>query len=57
MNIKKILLVAVVVFAIYYVLHSPQIAGKTLHTAAQNSWHEAKGIAVSLTKFFNTLFS
>ena len=54
---KKILWLAVVAFALYYVLHSPQVAGHTVHVAAQSTWHGVKQVAASLTKFLNTLFS
>src|SRR5207244_6442297 len=55
--VKKILWFAVAAFIVYYVLHSPQVAGQTIHVAAQSTWHGLKQVAASLTKFLNTLFS
>jgi hypothetical protein len=55
--VKKIFWVAVAAFVVYYVLHSPQVAGQTVHVAAQSTWHGMKQVAASLTRFFNTLFS
>jgi len=55
--VKKILLIAAIAFVAYYVLHSPQIAGHTVHTAGMSAWHGVREMAGSLTKFFNTLFS
>lgn len=54
---KKLLLLVVVAFVIYYVLHSPQVAGKSLHAAGTGTWHGLKAAASSMTRFFNTLFS
>lgn len=55
-GLKKILLLLVVAFILYYVLHSPTVAGKTLHAAGTNVGHSLKSTASSLTKFFNNLF-
>jgi hypothetical protein len=54
---KKILWFLVVAFAVYYVLHNPQVAGQTVHAAARGVWHGVGDVATSLTKFLNTLFS
>jgi hypothetical protein len=55
--LKKVLLIAAIAFVAYYVLHSPQVAGHTVHAMGKNAWHGVKGIAASLTKFINTLVS
>lgn len=55
--LKKLLILAAIAFVAYYVLHSPQVAGHTVHLAAKNTWHGMKGAAGSLTKFINTIFS
>jgi hypothetical protein len=55
--LKKILIVAVIAFVAYYVLHSPTTAGHTVKVAGAGIWHDAKGVAASLTKFVNTLVS
>lgn len=54
---KKLLILAAIAFVAYYVLHSPQVAGHTVHLAGKNAWHGVKGVAASLTKFINTLVS
>ncbi|MGH2718198.1 MAG: hypothetical protein ACRDJU_06440 [Actinomycetota bacterium] len=54
--LKKILLLLVVAFILYYVLHSPEVAGKSLHAAGSNTWHALKSAAGSMTKFLNSLF-
>ncbi|GAC1364506.1 MAG: hypothetical protein NVSMB32_07080 [Actinomycetota bacterium] len=54
---KKILLIALVVFVAYYVLHSPQVAGKAINTAGRDAWEAARSALVGLTKFVNTIFS
>jgi hypothetical protein len=54
---KKIVLILVLAFIAYYVLHSPQVAGHSLHAAGKGAWHGLKSAADSLTKFFNSLFS
>jgi hypothetical protein len=55
--IKKLLWVALVAFALYYVLHSPRLAGDSLNSAGKGVWHAMSHVAASLTKFFDTLFS
>lgn len=55
--VKKLLILAAIAFVAYYVLHSPTIAGHTVKVASAGVWHDAKGVAASLTKFVNTLFS
>ncbi|HWD09021.1 MAG TPA: hypothetical protein VHA57_08000 [Actinomycetota bacterium] len=55
-GLKKILLLLVVAFIVYYVLHSPTVAGHSLHAAGSNTWHALKSAASSLTKFFDSLF-
>ncbi|HLI55980.1 MAG TPA: hypothetical protein VKY26_02990 [Actinomycetota bacterium] len=55
-GVKKILMLLVVAFILYYVLHSPAVAGKSLHAAGTNTWHGLKSAASSMTKFFNSLF-
>jgi hypothetical protein len=54
---KKVVLVLAVAFVIYYVLHSPQVAGKSLHAVGSGTWHGVKAAAASMTKFFNSLFT
>jgi hypothetical protein len=54
---KKIVVIVVVAFIAYYVLHSPQVAGHSLHAAGKGAWHGMKSAAASLTQFFNSLFS
>lgn len=55
-GVKKILLLLVVAFIVYYVLHSPTVAGHSLHAVGSNTWHGLKSAASSLTKFFDSLF-
>ena len=55
--LKKVLVLALIAFAAYYVLHNPQVAGHTTHVAVKNAWHGVKGVAASLAKFINTLVS
>ena len=55
--VKKLLLIAVILFVAYYVLHSPTIAAHTVRVASKEVVHGAKNVAASLTKFVNTLFS
>lgn len=54
---KRVLLLVVAAFVVYYVLHSPQIAGKSVHAAGANVWHGARLAASALTKFLDTTFS
>ncbi len=55
--LKKLLILAAIAFVAYYVLHSPQVAGHTVHLAGKNALHGVKGLAASLTKFINSLFA
>jgi len=55
--LKKVLFLALIAFAAYYVLHNPQVAGHAMHVAGKNAWHGVKGVAASLAKFINTLVS
>lgn len=55
--VKKVLILAAIAFVAYYVLHSPAVAGHTVHLAGKNAWQGVKGVAASLTKFINTLVS
>ena len=55
--LKKLLIVAAIAFVAYYVLHSPQVAGHTVHLASRNALHGVKSLAASLTKFVNSIFS
>lgn len=55
--IKKLFWLALVAFALYYVLHSPRLAGDSLNSAGKGVWHAMAHVAASLTKFFDTLFS
>ena len=55
--LKKLLILAVIAFVAYYVLHSPTVAAHTVKVAGAGIWHDLHGVAASLTKFVNTLFS
>jgi|GraSoiStandDraft_2_1057267.scaffolds.fasta_scaffold722792_2 hypothetical protein len=55
MKIKKILKVLLIVFAVFYVLQSPNSAAGTLRGATQAAYHGAKTMAESATRFFDAL--
>lgn len=55
MKIKKILKIVLIVFAVFYVLRSPNSAAGTLRVAGQTAYQGVMTLADSAAKFFDAL--
>ncbi|MGH2813298.1 MAG: hypothetical protein ACRDI1_11400 [Actinomycetota bacterium] len=55
MNFKRLLLLAVVAFAFYYLLRSPDTAAEAFRVGGQTAVNGLKSVADSLARFIDAL--
>jgi hypothetical protein len=55
MKIKKIVKMLLIIFAVFYVLRSPNSAAGTLRVAGQTAYQGVMTLADSAAKFFDAL--
>lgn len=56
-NIKRILLIGLAAFVVYYVLRSPDAAAAAFRGAGETTFDGIKDIAQSLARFFDKLLA
>ena len=57
MNIKRIALIAVLAFVVFYVLRSPASAATAFKMVGQASFDGVQFVAEALARFIDTLFA
>lgn len=57
MKLKKIIKILLIVFAVFYVLRSPQSAADTLRLAGTAAFQGIRSLADSAATFFDTLLT
>ena len=57
MNLRKILMMALIAFVAYYVIRSPNAAASAFRGAGSTTFHGLQSLAESIAKFVDALFS